>query len=158
MGTVPSLSNRDEAGLPAIGGGFLGTPSLSRSKRTRSSCLKTCHEIRTPQRSPGVRAIPQSVHVGGRFRVGDEPTPLRRRPALSPAIHFQQRVWTRQATVGCGARPSPAFRRRHDAGAHWIELHIAQGCPQMRFVERTGIESPLPYVARRTLLAFQQAA
>ena len=32
-------------------------------------------------------------------------------------------------------------------GAHRIQLHIAQRGPEMRFVERTGIEASLPHVS-----------
>ncbi len=146
------LSNRDEAGLPAICCGLLGPPSLSWSERTRSQLLKSFHEILTPQRSPGVRAVPQYVQVGCRLRVIDELPPLGSCPPLPPAFHFQHRVWGCRTKVSRGARPSPQFRRRHHACAHRIQLDIAQRCPQMRFIQRTGIESPLPYVPGRRLL------
>jgi len=142
------LSNRDEAGLSAIGGWFLGAPALSRSERTGGEFFQPGYEIRTPQRSPGVGRVPQGADVGGRFRVADEPPPLSRRPSLPPAFYIQQGVWGGQATVRRGARPFPPFRRRHHAGAHWIQLHVAQcrGLAQlMYFVQSTTSWMPHPW-------------
>jgi hypothetical protein len=54
-------SDRDKAGLSAIGDGFPGPPSLSWDQRTRSQLLKGLHEILTSQWTPGVRGVPQYV-------------------------------------------------------------------------------------------------
>jgi len=55
--------------------------------------------------------------------------------------------------MDCGAGPAPLLGRLHHAGAHRVQLGITQRGPEMRLVERAGIESALPHVARGTLVS-----
>ena len=52
------LSNRDKAGLRAMGGGFPAARSFV-GTGTRSQLLKGLHEILPTQWTPGVRGMPQ---------------------------------------------------------------------------------------------------
>jgi len=40
--------------------------------------------------------------------------------------------------------PVPALRSRDQRGTYRIQFRVAQGLPQMGFIQRTGIVSPLP--------------
>jgi hypothetical protein len=108
-------------------------------------------ELSRPERPARVRVLAQRRDIGGRFSLCKMLAPFSRRPAFSPALHFQQAVRRCQSAVRSGARPSPLRGRGHHLRAHRIQLHIAQGSPQVSFVEGTRIESPLPHVPARRI-------
>jgi hypothetical protein len=140
------LRHRDEAGLAGIGCRLFGASSLSWSERAQHCLFQSSHEFRRSERSTGVRGSTQRTHIGCRFLVGKKATPFDHRPSLPPSFHVQHRLGDGNATVPRCARPLPHFRRRHHPRAHRIQLDIAESCPHMRFVQRTGIESALPHV------------
>src|ERR1700677_1146041 len=53
--------------------------------------------------------------------------------------------------MGSRAGPVPVFRFGHHRGAHRIELRIAQGFPEVSFIQRTGIVTTLPNMSSRVV-------
>ena len=146
-----SLRNRDEAGLAAIGYRLLWPSSFSRGQGTRSNLFQSNHELGCAQRSTRMGGVSQGRHIGGGLRVCQKFTPVGRGPSPAPALRFQHGIWAPHAAVRRCARPSPQSRCRHHPRTHRIQFDIAQRCPQVGFVQRTGIKSPLPYMPARRL-------
>jgi hypothetical protein len=137
--------------LPAIGCGFLGPPSLSRSEPARSQFLKSCHEIRTPQRSPGMRGVSQSVHVSGRFLVGDEPPPHRSRP-WRPSIASASVPFSAAGLGSSGQQWVAALDHLHRSGvATWSGCGRCIGRrteEDLRLAFISGSQNPHPLFAK----------
>jgi len=101
-------------------------------------------------RSKGAAAI-GAVANGGHIRfllsglkVG---APIVGVPALAPYAQIQPGRWGRRAAVHGCRRPWPIGSLGHEQGANRVEFHIAQSLPQVVFVQRAGVEAPLPHVA-----------
>jgi hypothetical protein len=80
--------NRGDAELAGVHGRPFGPASFSRSQRTRCGFLQARNELRTPQRTTGVRRMPQGAQLRCRVSARKEISPSLHRPSTSPALHF----------------------------------------------------------------------
>jgi hypothetical protein len=104
--------------LRGICGGFFSAARLSWGEYPQSGLFEKADEFGCPRRPTGVGVAAKGGRVGLRRSVSEIVTPLGKRPALPPTLHFQQRVWGIGAAVSGGARPSPLLGSRHHTGAH----------------------------------------
>jgi hypothetical protein len=78
-------------------------------------------------------------------------SPSRAGPAFGPELRLQARIRLGEAAVGGGARPGPRFRRSNKARSYGVQLRVSQSDPKMGLVQRAGVETSLPDVARGTV-------
>jgi hypothetical protein len=121
--------NRGDAELAGVHGRPFGPASFSGSQRTRCGFLQARNELGTPQRTTGVRRVPQGTQLRCRVCAREEILPSLHRPSTPPALHFQHRVRIRESTVRGCARPRPLFGTFHYRGAYRIQLNVTQRDP-----------------------------
>src|SRR3984957_17482618 len=103
-------------------------------------------ELCGSQWSARMRALTNGAQFGFAFSCGEISAPAARRPASLPLLHGQVPIGWKRGAMGCGAGPRPRLSLVHQTRPYRIELWIAQGLPQVRLVQRTGIVPALPDV------------